>query len=426
MEMTRPITGPKRSLPFAMLSLVVFIGLALVSCSREEQGFPGQGGISPPAAYQRAASATANTTVMIKTAQKSNAAEGNTTSSGTAQLVSAWINPGDAKAIPAEAKPPVSQAENDRDPNAARNGCNNATSGEDPICRATAERGQAREPAGAQQPAMREATSEQIAQALIKAYPDHLVGFDGTNLVWKDGKKMPLSEGAGNKATDELVNHPDIKDMFTWRYDFGGTGLPARRGADAGRVRNEEFFTKMYGPCNKKPGEACGNVVCKSKGAVVTVPWVPGMGGGTMLATTINGVDKKLRAVSEELDRLGPDYKKYLVPNGGSYVPRCIAGTSRLSVHSFGIAFDISPAYGQYWQYGLERGISEERFEKQNKPLVYKNKIPIRIVEIFEKHGFIWGGSWYHFDGMHFEYRPEFMALRDLMTRQASGPPSHG
>jgi hypothetical protein len=29
-------------------------------------------------------------------------------------------------------------------------------------------------------------------------------------------------------------------------------------------------------------------------------------------------------------------------------------------------------------------------------------------VEIFERHGFIWGGKWGHFDTMHFEYRPEF------------------
>jgi hypothetical protein len=33
-------------------------------------------------------------------------------------------------------------------------------------------------------------------------------------------------------------------------------------------------------------------------------------------------------------------------------------------------------------------------------------------VEIFERHGFIWGGKWGHFDTMHFEYRPEFFDTR--------------
>ena len=31
------------------------------------------------------------------------------------------------------------------------------------------------------------------------------------------------------------------------------------------------------------------------------------------------------------------------------------------------------------------------------------------IVKVFEKYGFIWGGRWYHYDTMHFEYRPEFL-----------------
>lgn len=28
-----------------------------------------------------------------------------------------------------------------------------------------------------------------------------------------------------------------------------------------------------------------------------------------------------------------------------------------------------------------------------------------------ERHGFIWGGRWYHYDTMHFEYRPEMIAI---------------
>ena len=36
--------------------------------------------------------------------------------------------------------------------------------------------------------------------------------------------------------------------------------------------------------------------------------------------------------------------------------------------------------------------------------------VPHEIVEVFERHGFIWGGKWYHYDTMHFEYRPELLA----------------
>ena len=37
--------------------------------------------------------------------------------------------------------------------------------------------------------------------------------------------------------------------------------------------------------------------------------------------------------------------------------------------------------------------------------------VPLPVVEAFEAEGFIWGGKWYHYDTMHFEYRPELMTL---------------
>ena len=47
--------------------------------------------------------------------------------------------------------------------------------------------------------------------------------------------------------------------------------------------------------------------------------------------------------------------------------------------------------------------------EKDKNGIERVNRIPYEIVEIFERHGFIWGGRWYHFDTMHFEYRPELL-----------------
>ncbi|MHC6204140.1 M15 family metallopeptidase [Breznakiellaceae bacterium SP9] len=105
------------------------------------------------------------------------------------------------------------------------------------------------------------------------------------------------------------------------------------------------------------------------------------------------GIDKKLEEVIAALDVLGPEYQKYLIPPGGTFNYRPVAGTGRLSAHSFGIA--VAPSH--YWQWEA-KGAAE-----------YTNSIPYRIVEIFEEQGFIWGGKWYHFDTMHFEYRPELL-----------------
>jgi hypothetical protein len=147
----------------------------------------------------------------------------------------------------------------------------------------------------------------------------------------------------------------------------------------------------MYGDCRK--GEVTGRLK--------QVAWAPNQGGGTLLVTSVNGVADKLRAVSRELEALPATMARYMVPSAGTYNCRVIAGTKRLSVHAYGAAIDLSTAYGDYWQWA----------KRKTGTFVYTNRFPLEIVEIFERHGFIWGGKWYHFDTFHFEYRPELITL---------------
>jgi hypothetical protein len=89
---------------------------------------------------------------------------------------------------------------------------------------------------------------------------------------------------------------------------------------------------------------------------------------------------------------------------------RRIAGTAGLSFHSYGVAIDILPySYGGkevYW-----------RWAKSHNPewysLPYEKRFtpPRSFITAFEKHGFIWGGKWFYFDTIHFEYRPEILLL---------------
>jgi hypothetical protein len=102
--------------------------------------------------------------------------------------------------------------------------------------------------------------------------------------------------------------------------------------------------------------------------------------------------------VSLELDELlSKSMLQYVSKPAGTFNWRQIQGTRRLSAHAYGIAVDINVDKTHYWRWEEARGVTG-----------YKNTIPYEIVEVFEKHGFIWGGKWYHFDTMHFEYRPEF------------------
>ncbi len=117
--------------------------------------------------------------------------------------------------------------------------------------------------------------------------------------------------------------------------------------------------------------------------------------------TRLNGVSEKLSAVSAELDQLPARFDRYLYPIAGTYNCRVVAGTDALSAHAFGIAIDLNPKHTHYWRWADAA--------PNGGAIAYRNTIPLEIVSIFEKHGFIWGGRWYHYDTMHFEYRPELL-----------------
>ncbi len=87
-----------------------------------------------------------------------------------------------------------------------------------------------------------------------------------------------------------------------------------------------------------------------------------------------------LTEVLNELDRLGlfKELKNY----GGGYSYRSQRGSSVLSMHSFGIAFD---------------------FDTINNPLGAAPKMNPGIVAIFEHYGWTWGGRWKRIDAQHFQ-----------------------
>jgi len=223
-----------------------------------------------------------------------------------------------------------------------------------------------------------------VGQRLIDAYPEMLVGVDDNELIWRDGTCMQLSDGK-ERGIQELLDEPDLASQFHWPYPRGTNfSVPVAPG-DPGRIRCEPFFKKMYGSTKED--------VEKN---LVELHWLPSICDIVLRVTRINGVAERMQALSDELET-HPEFYEYVSKNVSTFNWRVIAGTSRLSAHSFGTALDINSACSHYWRWEPE-GVS-----------VYKNAIPLELVEIFERHGFIWGGKWYHFDTMHFEYRPEML-----------------
>jgi hypothetical protein len=225
---------------------------------------------------------------------------------------------------------------------------------------------------------------------LTAAYPDALARHDGKALYWRDGTATTVSGADDAKAFPELLRRASIVDQFRLQYPRGPLGGPPAVDSDPGRFRNTEFFKKMYGDC------ARGEVAPR----LVPLVWLPKSWGKAVSVTSVNRVNERLKAVSADIDALPDKIKRAAYPIAGTYNCRVVADTGLPSPHGFGIAIDLNIAFSDYWYWGSHQGRIE-----------YRNRMPTEIVDIFERQGFIWGGKWYHYDTMHFEYRPELLDI---------------
>lgn len=225
------------------------------------------------------------------------------------------------------------------------------------------------------------------AQVLIECYPDFLQGYIDGKLLFKDGSEMVYDDGR-KKSFEQLLDDADPEDMFTFDYDRK-LGKPDYL-QDAGRSRCEALFKKMY-----------GNSAAQVQQHLIQVPWF----GEQVRFTKVNGAADSLRAVAKELAN-HPELQKYL-KSSGSFYWRKVRGANRQSAHSYGMTIDIGVSYSDYWLW-------KNPGKKETDNIVYANRMPTALVEIFERHGFIWGGRWYHYDTMHFEFRPEILRMATL------------
>ncbi len=219
---------------------------------------------------------------------------------------------------------------------------------------------------------------------LTKSYPNQIIGYKDNYLIFNDGSQL-IYDDKKIKTKQQLIENPDIEDMFFNEYKTGKFDLPQN---DSGRIRNEDFFKKIY-----------GNTKTTVKSNLVEVIWCPKLVNQKIKVSTINGFDKIVKNLIADLDK-HPEFKEYIKNIGGTFNWRKISGTNRLSLHSFGMTIDINTRFSNYWQWDC-------KCKNENIKLGYKNKIPEGLVILFEKYGFIWGGKWQHYDTMHFEYRPE-------------------
>ncbi|MEX2442407.1 MAG: M15 family metallopeptidase [Alkalispirochaeta sp.] len=259
-------------------------------------------------------------------------------------------------------------------------------------------------------------------RAYQTAYPDRVeavafrdgdwtIRVDGTWFYWANGRLLP------EKARSAWEKYAPVR---LYRYETGPYRIPpvpaSREELLAGWIdlppqalprQHNGFHGVLYGALSA--GHA--------REIMVNVRWF----GFSVRVHPI--MVKPLRAVERDTREIlgtSPEVRAFL--RGLAHVDgqlwRRIAGTRSLSYHSYGVAIDLIPArYNgtfSYWRWAAEADVTkwwDLRVDQRWLP-------PLKLVEIFERHGFVWGGRWLFFDSIHFEYRPEIHAVNDLIQHQ--------
>lgn len=202
---------------------------------------------------------------------------------------------------------------------------------------------------------------------------------DGRRVVYADDRQPQWDKDGG-------LSNATVQQSMVEPYPLGeATGQ-----GDPGRARPQEWLEALYGTTEKelelRPVQVGQHRVRVSSRY------------GT--AEAFSHVAKVL----EELATTTAAIQPHLLSVAG-YSHRNIAGTTRPSPHSYGIAIDLNPKHGAYWRWNPEA--KRQAFQ-----------YPQAIVDIFEEKGFIWGGKWSHYDLMHFEYRPEIVCKAKLRAKR--------
>ena len=256
---------------------------------------------------------------------------------------------------------------------------------------------------------------EREIRSLAAAWPDRIkeigtrggewmLRIDDSWYAWAHGRLLPESERGlwASYAPLPFYEYPRRLPPVPALDDDAAACLRARVLQDQRRPprRSEEFLGALLEASNRTETES-HLVRIEISGFTVTIH------------ERLSGPASRVSRELDYLKRSDPQVSSYLRTlaemNGYNY--RYVEGTRSRSLHSYGTAIDLIPRRRNggysYWQWAMTREPNwwtipyEERWSP-----------PKALVRAFERQGFIWGGKWFFFDTMHFEYRPEILLMR--------------
>ena len=257
-------------------------------------------------------------------------------------------------------------------------------------------------------------SGEAVVKALAKAYPRRIAGADFRKNDWalKVGDVWFYWAG-GRLLPEELLGREDEFSAYPfYRYPSELPPLvqPDETAASGLRAR---IASREANPPRRYPGFF--NALWRIQDRETS--WQ------RMKTTYFLGYKleihrellEDLAAVEEEiqnLSRTDSEVRRFITTLAGfdAYNWRAIAGTGSMSFHAYGAAVDLLPkSYDgrqAYWRWASTNFTDWFiiPYEKRYHP-------PRAFIQAFENHGFVWGGKWFYFDTIHFEYRPEIFIL---------------
>jgi len=246
-------------------------------------------------------------------------------------------------------------------------------------------------------------TMKQDLLCLMAAYSGYITDVERKEdgkvyIAMKSGKRIPYDDKK-TKSFEQKLDNPDLQDMMEQLYPLSDIDELIPQDFNPGRIRVYALLKEVYGSSQQQVQANLDNVVA---------------GYRHFQFNRQNNAANAFKTAMGELVSLAQQRKDvvpFLFPLGGTFNYRLIAGTGRLSPHSFGISVDLAVNKKDYWKW-----VSRDEGQKR------LNVYPDEIVKVFEKNNFIWGGKWGYFDFMHFEYRPELI----LKARYFSGEYENG
>lgn len=257
-------------------------------------------------------------------------------------------------------------------------------------------------------------TAPQVFRALTRAYPGKVqspsirdgewsILINGRVFYWASGRILPKESRASFNS---------YSPHFFWRYPENLPPLRQLTAKEVTRIKNnikkreekrdarsQEFLIALWGMAGKDDAkEHIREITFLKRNSKVHKD----------IIVPLRRVEREILNLSRTDSATALWLRKLNDVSG--YLWRDIAGSANRSLHSYGIAIDLIPNGYQgkfaYWRWAANSG--EDWWSL---PYSKRHQIPQKVIKAFEKYGFVWGGKWFLFDQIHFEYRPEIILL---------------